>query len=56
MFTELRTITDVTGSPPTSPDTTIQTPWASNSRFGGDVRRWGSRLGLPDKTLVGSCG
>ena len=35
MFTELRTITDVIGSPPISPAATFPIPWASSSRLGG---------------------
>jgi len=38
MFTELRTMTDVIGRPPINPATTFPTPWASSSRFGGEVR------------------
>ena len=44
MFTELRTITDVTGNPPISPATMFPKPCAISSRFGGEVRCSGSIL------------
>lgn len=37
-FTELRTITEVTGIPPIKPDTILPAPCAHNSRLGGDER------------------
>ena len=46
MFTELRTITEVTGKPPISPATMLPTPWAISSRFGG--RRPALRVELVD--------
>ena len=36
MLTELRTMTDVIGMPPTRPATTLPTPWANSSRLGGE--------------------
>ena len=44
MFTELRTITDVTGNPPISPAAMLPTPWAISSRLGGEIRFCGSSL------------
>ena len=44
MFTELRMITEVMGSPPIIPDVTFPIPWASNSRLAGEVRCCGSSL------------
>ena len=49
MLTELRTITDVIGSPPISPATTFPIPWASSSRLGGEVRRCGSSLSIASR-------
>ena len=41
-FAELRTMTVVTGSPPTIAETTFPAPWAISSRLGGVMRRCGS--------------
>ena len=37
-FTELRTITEVTGIPPIKPETIFPVPCAQSSRFGGEER------------------
>ena len=37
-FTELRTITEVTGMPPIKPETIFPVPCAQSSRFGGEER------------------
>ena len=44
MFTELRTITEVTGSPPSSPEATFPMPCARSSLLGGEFRCRGSSL------------
>ncbi len=37
-FTELRTMTEVTGIPPIKPETIFPAPCAHSSRLGGDER------------------
>lgn len=44
MFTELRTMTEVTGSPPKNPATMFPTPCATSSRLGGLTRLRASSL------------
>ena len=44
MLTELRTMTEVMGIPPIMASMVLPTPWAISSRFGGEVRCWGSNL------------
>jgi len=41
-LTELRTMTEVMGRPPTRPAAMLPTPWATSSRFCGVQRRCGS--------------
>lgn len=42
IFTELLTITEVMGIPPTRPVRVFPIPWATSSRFGGVFLLWGS--------------
>ena len=43
-FAELRTITAVTGRPPSMPAAMLPTPCAMSSRLGSEIRRCGSIL------------
>lgn len=46
MLAELRTMTCVTGRPPSRPETMFPIPCAFSSRFVGVTRFWGSRLSV----------
>ena len=48
-FTELRTITEVIGRPPTRPASMLPVPCATSSRFGGETRRSGSSLSVASR-------
>ena len=41
-FAEVRSTTEVMGMPPIIPEQTFPTPWAHSSRFGEEMRRYGS--------------